>query len=299
MKTFKEYLSTHYGTTSLTEATVTNDGTIGALLGILKQDPKVIRYLKYYVAHHGVLEFNIDLLRIKGENSKLKSKSAYKTIETKSGKYELPIVNTGNLSLHYGPVNSGYDDLILYFDADDANFTISTAPDVIVREEGGIRMPFFDDHLLHTNGSADYHKYVLFDVTDKQVINGITNPKKEIELDTSNKWSTVIKYKTSDIIPLSSAQKVVEKIAKGISAKLAKKTPPPEIKDVKFSIFFDKSRKVDTKKLVSKFSEFETYDLDISEFTFYVKLRKVDLTITNLERIYNDINPTGGHFQIL
>jgi hypothetical protein len=298
MKTFKEFLSTTDWATNLTEATVKNDGTIGSLLGILKQDPKVLRYLKYLVARYNNTTFNLDFLRVDSiSNSKPTAKPT--TIETKSGKFEIPSVNTGESALHYGNKDSGYDDVILYFDAPDVNFTISTTPTVIIREEGGIRIPFFDDHLLQGDSSDIYSKYVLFDVTDKQVIDNITNPKKEIDIDTSNKWSTVIKYKTSDIIPLSNSQKVVEKVAQFISEKLAKKTPPPEIKDVKFSIFFDKSRKVDTKKLVSKFSEFETYDLEITEFTFYIKLRKVDLVTTNLERIYNDINPTGGHFQIL
>jgi hypothetical protein len=295
MKTFKEYLSSTDGTANLTEATVKNDGTVGALLGILKQDPKVIRYLKYQAAKSG-WKFNPELLALNEiVNRDISTTTKYKTIKTKAFDYELPIVNAGRFTLLYFGANSSDSTILTSESLDNVNFTITQRPETIISERANAYATFYLEWGI-VGGSA----LVLFDVTDQQVVSNLANETNQTVDGDPSKTTRYnrIKYKTAKVIPLSNTQQVVEKLVKAISDYVAKKTPAPEIKDVDIVMFFDATKKVDTKKLVSKFSEFKTSNLVVGKSVFEITLLGVDLTLTNIDGIYNEINPSGGHIKL-
>jgi hypothetical protein len=297
MKTFKEFLSTTDWATNLTEATVKNDGTVGALLAILKQDPNIIRYLKYQTAKYG-WKFNPELLALNEvTNRDILTTTKYKTIKTKAFDYELPIVNAGKFTLLYFGANSSDSTILTSESLDNVNFTITQRPETIISnsERGNTYATFYLEWGI-VGGSA----LVLFDVTDEQVVSNLADENNQTVDGDPSKTTRYnrIKYKTAKVIPLSNTQNVVEKLVKAISDYVAKKTPAPEIKDVDIVMFFDGTKKVDTKKLVSKFSEFKTSNLVVGKSVFEITLLGVDLTLTNIDGIYNEINPSGGHIKL-
>jgi hypothetical protein len=297
MKTFLEYVSEEDSATNLTEAvSVKNDGTIGALLAILKQDTNIIRYLKFQATRYG-WPFNPELLGFDQiDNRKISTHTKHDTIKTKAFNYELPIVNTGEFTLlYYGSV--GYTLLTSAVSLKNVNFSITQKPEMTINSGEHGENTYAT---LYVNwGNVSGGDLVLFDVTDKQVVSNLANANNQKVVGDPSKTasSNRIEYKTSDVIPLSNSQKVVEKLAKAISDYLANKTPVPEIKDVKIALYFDESINIDTKKLVSKFSEFKTSNLVVGKSVFEITLLGVDIAITNIQRIYKEINPTAGYIQ--
>jgi hypothetical protein len=142
--------------------------------------------------------------------------------------------------------------------------------------------------------------YKLFDIEDPKVFASISDKKLQTPYNQSTSSYNGVQYKISDVIPAGMPQKMVDKLFSTIVTILESKAAKPIKKDVDVVMFFDNTKNVDTKKLISRFSAFKTSGLTTTKSVFEVTLLDVEINspaYQDIDKIYKEINPTAGYIK--
>jgi hypothetical protein len=209
MKTFKEFLSSANSAANLTEATVTNDGSVKSLLMMLRNDPKVAELCERITQR----KFDPKLLTFDGMTN-----NDYPTSNSNDNKNDVFIYNrgiddvkikrenTGLLDVYYGNIKlidkSELRRIFTYFDRSYGTIRIIQKWN---NEEYGI--VFLDD----TSNDKKIEHYKLFDMSNPKFFKTLTDPKLQTTYDHKIHHSGV-EYRESDVIPADMPKKMVKKL---------------------------------------------------------------------------------------
>lgn len=257
MKTFKEFLSSTDSVANLTEATVTNDGSVKSLLMMLRNDPKVVELCERITQE----KFDPESLKFKipgNTNEPIPvqyTPSNFKMITRidgigSNGLYILA-QNQGELELYYGDKllidRNKLIRLFTYFDG---------KSDTLEFNPNGPKYL----GVIYTHDSATIlESYKLFDMEDPKVFAAISDKKLQ-----TVRRATYVEYKVSSVIPAGMPKNIVQTVFDTVVDILegeAKGKPVPKFRDpkadAKLSKDFEQFRKL--------FSELEDTFLEITK----------------------------------